>query len=184
MPRCFYHPEAEAALKCSACGKPLCMTCAVQQGQRYLCPRCVRVQSRKHARAEARQEGPTWIGLFIPGMAQLLRGQVYKGSFLLVYFLVAIHAGSPFVPLAYVLSIWDYFAPLVQEEAKSIRQLDFQWFLGILLVVVGVIALVMGQIGRLVPREGSELMLSVSTVALGAFLVWYHTAKREKEGGR
>lgn len=185
MSRCFYHPEIEAPVQCSVCGKPLCMSCAIQHEGSYLCPRCARLASPKHARAETRSEGPTWIGLLVPGLAQLLRGQVYKGTFLLVYFLVAIDAGSPlFQPLAYVLSIWDYFSPLVQEESRSIRRPDFQWFFGILLVLVGAIALLIGQVEQYLPAREADVVLSVSTVALGVFLLWYHTRKERKEVGR
>ena len=184
MARCFYHPETEAIFKCSVCGKPLCSQCVIQQGERHLCPRCARHDARRPIEGATQKEGPTWIGLLIPGLAQLLRGQMYKGAFLLVYFLVALDAGSPFFqPLAYVLSIWDYFSPLVQEESKSARQLDFQWFLGMLLVIIGVMTLFLGQLGRYLPAKGSDLILSVSTVALGAFLVWYHTRRDRKEDG-
>ena len=182
MANCFYHPEVEATLRCAACGKPLCNECVIPREERHLCARCVRLRDRRQQRTEARKEGPTWLGLLVPGLAQLLRGQMYKGSFLLAYFLVATAADSPFfVPLAYVLSIWDYFSPLIEEESKSTRQVDFQWFLGILLIIIGVLALALGQLGRYLSASGAEMVLSAATVALGVFLAWYHSIKPHKE---
>lgn len=44
---CAYHPDREATLRCSRCGKPICTQCAVHTPTGYWCPDCVRAMRQR-----------------------------------------------------------------------------------------------------------------------------------------
>lgn len=41
---CANHPDRETSLRCNRCGKPICVSCAVQTPVGYRCKECVRGQ--------------------------------------------------------------------------------------------------------------------------------------------
>lgn len=41
---CTNHPDRETSLRCNRCGKPICVSCAVQTPVGYRCRECVRGQ--------------------------------------------------------------------------------------------------------------------------------------------
>ncbi|NIS79577.1 MAG: hypothetical protein GTO14_05075 [Anaerolineales bacterium] len=43
---CANHPGRETGLRCNRCGKPICVSCAVQTPVGYRCKECVRGQQR------------------------------------------------------------------------------------------------------------------------------------------
>lgn len=43
---CANHPNVETYLRCSRCGKPICIRCAQKTPTGYRCPECVRSQQR------------------------------------------------------------------------------------------------------------------------------------------
>ena len=44
---CTVHPNAETALRCNRCGRPMCTRCAVRTPVGYRCKECVREQQDK-----------------------------------------------------------------------------------------------------------------------------------------
>ncbi len=38
--KCFNHPEQDAVMTCSSCGKGLCRECTVQKGTKIYCSQC------------------------------------------------------------------------------------------------------------------------------------------------
>ncbi|PKP59694.1 MAG: hypothetical protein CVT88_04870 [Candidatus Altiarchaeales archaeon HGW-Altiarchaeales-1] len=38
--KCFDHPEVDAVMTCSSCGKGLCKDCVVQKGTKIYCSQC------------------------------------------------------------------------------------------------------------------------------------------------
>lgn len=43
---CANHPDRETGLRCNRCGKPICVSCAVQTPVGYRCRECVRGQQK------------------------------------------------------------------------------------------------------------------------------------------
>jgi hypothetical protein len=188
MSRCFYHPEIETDVRCDVCGKPICGHCRTVREGRTVCPRCIRREAQAAGRSTrkvgARGETPSWIGLFIPGVAQLLKGEIYKGSLLLVYFFLAAFADvAIFLFLAYGISIWDYFSPLVEEESKGRAPLNFRQFAGGVILLVGVMLLARNVSWALnvFSRDLAPVLAAAVTIAFGLFIVWYHLGEQGKE---
>ncbi len=188
MSRCFYHPEIETDVRCEICGKPICEHCRTTREGKVVCPRCqhreehTRVKSAR--KAAKHDDSPTWVGLILPGVAQLLKGEIYKGSLLLMYFFLAAFSGEGiFVLLAYGVSIWDYFSPLVEEESKGHAIINFRQFAGLVILFVGIVFLAWNIIWALsiVSRELASGLAAVVTIALGLFIIWYHTGEHRKE---
>ncbi len=44
---CANHPDRETSLRCNRCGKPICVSCAVQTPVGYRCKECIRGQQAK-----------------------------------------------------------------------------------------------------------------------------------------
>lgn len=188
MSRCFYHPEIETDVRCEVCGKPICEHCRTTRDGKVICPRCLHREEHartKSARKEAKHaDSPAWIGLVLPGLAQLLKGEIYKGSLLLVYFFLAAFSGEEiFVLVAYGVSIWDYFYPLVKEESKGHALINFRQFAGLVILFVGIILLARNIIWTLniFSRELASGLAAAVTIALGLFIIWYHTGEHRKE---
>ncbi len=48
--KCAYHPDKDAAAKCSHCNKPLCYECAIPEGGKYfVCSRCAALKAAREA---------------------------------------------------------------------------------------------------------------------------------------
>jgi len=189
MTRCFYHPEIETEAKCELCGKAICPECYVWREGKLLCAKCdarVAANGFEHVRDQmAHRERPYWWGLVLPGLAQLLKGEVYKGSFFLVYFIGSMAAGNPlFGFLAYTLSIWDFFSPLVHEEAKWETHVDFRTFVGVMLMVVGVIGVIANFSSTAeTTRQVAAVVMSLLTIAFGLFITREKMGQHAKEAG-
>ncbi len=188
MSRCFYHPEIETDVRCEVCGKPICEHCRTVREGKIICPRCLQREEHSSAkstrRTAARHDTPTWIGLLIPGVAQLLKGEIYKGSLLLVYFFLAAFSDVPvFIFLAYGISIWDYFSPLVEEERKGRALINFRQFAGVVILLVGVVLLVqnVSRAFSVFSRDLASTLAAVVTIAFGLFIIWYHLGEHRKE---
>lgn len=189
MTRCFYHPEIETETKCELCGKAICPECHLQREGKLLCAKCdARVEAQGFERVReqmADTDKPYWWGLVLPGLAQLLKGEMYKGSFFLVYFIGSVAADNPFFGLlAYGLSIWDFFSPLVHEETKWQTRFDFRTFVGVMLMVVGVIGVVINLSSAVeMTRQATAVIMSLLTIAFGLFVTWDKLGERAKEAG-
>jgi len=188
MTRCFYHPERDTETRCSRCGKPICSDCRFEREGEVLCQRCLRraegqasTAGRVRSACEARH---AWIGLCVPGLAQLFRGEAYKGWLLLLYFFLAWFSGEGvFVIIAYGLSIWDFFWPLVHEEAKGRAPFSFRQFTGIAIVLAGIVLLadnLNASLGILSDKSAGILAATL-TILLGGFIIWYHCGARNGE---
>lgn len=188
MSRCFYHPEIETDMRCETCGKPICEHCRTTHDGKVICPRCLHREEHTRTgnarRAAKHADSPAWIGLVLPGLAQLLKGEIYKGSLLLVYFFLAAFSGEGvFIAVAYGISIWDYFSPLVEEESKGHAIINLQRFTGLVILFIGIILLARNIIWTLnvFSRELASGLAAAVTIALGAFLVWHHSGEHRKE---
>ncbi|OGK10547.1 MAG: hypothetical protein A2Y63_03335 [Candidatus Riflebacteria bacterium RBG_13_59_9] len=189
MTRCFYHPEKETGTRCERCGKPVCEACSISHQGRVICQRCkkqaedptVAGAQPRHGCRESREAA--WAGLVIPGLAQILKGEMYKGSLLLLYFLIAIASNmGMFVAIAYGLSIWDFFSPLVEEESKGRALISLRLFAGVVIVAVGVILLAnnLNASLRLFSYQLAPTLATLLTLALGLFILWYHYDRRNE----
>jgi hypothetical protein len=189
MTRCFYHPEIETETKCELCGKAICPECHNWHEGKLLCAKCdarVKADGFERVREQmADTDKPYWWGLVLPGLAQLLKGEVYKGSFFLVYFIGAIAANNGFfVVLAYALSIWDFFSPMVHEESKWQSRFDFRIFVGVMLMAVGIIAVTINLTNTpAMTRQAAAILMSLLTIAFGLFVTWDKLGERTKEAG-
>jgi len=187
MSRCFYHPEIETDVRCDICGKPICEHCRTTRNGKVVCPRCLQREERARANGAqnaAHDDSPAWVGLVLPGLAQLLKGETYKGSLLLVYFFLAAFSGEAvFIFLAYGVSIWDYFYPLVEEESKGRALINFRQFAGLVILFIGIALLARNIIWALntVSRDLASGLAAIVTIALGLFVIWYHTGGHRKE---
>jgi TM2 domain-containing membrane protein YozV len=186
--RCFYHPELETTTRCDLCGKPICARCAHSVEGHTVCERC-EARAAKGGYDSAKERlaqvpAPTWIGLVLPGLAQMLKGEIYKGSLMLLYFLLAAysHMGA-LLALSWGISIWDYFWPLINEESRGHLFLNFRQFAGIILIFVGALLLAFNFANTFVrfSPETARIVASGATIAFGLFVVLNNLAEHKEE---
>jgi hypothetical protein len=188
MTRCFYHPELETAMRCDMCGKPICGSCQHTVEGHNVCERCeARSADGGYDSAKEKLEHaptPAWAGLVVPGLAQILHGEIYKGSAMLLYFFLAAYSGlGALLALSWGISIWDYFWPLVNEESKGHAFMNFRQFAGLALVFVGALLLALNLTNVIVhfSTELAQVIASVVTIAFGLFVVLNNLAEHKEE---
>lgn len=188
MTRCFYHPDVDTTLRCDLCGKPVCAACIKEAEGHSVCERCA-ARAAKHGYSATKEQieqakTPFWVGLVIPGLAQLLKGEICKGSLLLLYFLLACYAEmGGLVVLAYGISAWDCFWPLVNEESRGSAFINFRQFSGIVIIFVGALLLANNLTHAIaaLSQDTARLIASGITIALGLFVILYHMANGKEE---
>jgi hypothetical protein len=188
MTRCFYHPEYETTLRCDMCGKPICERCRHAAEGHAVCERCkARAADAGYESAKEKlthTQTPTWIGLILPGLAQLLKGEIYKGSLMLLYFILAAYSGiGVLLGLSWGISVWDYFWPLVNEESKGHVFMNLRQFSGIVLIFVGALLLALNLTNTIVnfSQDLAKIITSGVTIAFGMYVVMINLAERKGE---
>ncbi len=188
MTRCFYHPDVDTTMRCDLCGKPVCAACRREAENHLVCERCS-ARAAKHGYTATREhieqaKTPYWVGLVIPGLAQLLKGEICKGSLLLLYFLLACYADmGGLITLAYGISAWDCFWPLVNEESRGSAFINFRQFAGIVIIFVGALLLANNLTSSIaaLSQDIARLIASGVTIALGLFVILYNMASSKEE---
>lgn len=72
---CANHPDRETSLRCNRCGKPICVSCAVQTPVGYRCKECIRGQQAVFETAGALRLGvAALIAAFGAGIGIFLLG--------------------------------------------------------------------------------------------------------------
>lgn len=127
--KCFYHPEADAALECRICGHPLCGQCPVEVKGHSYCRDC----------AQARLEGPAqpsaaaadyksaraagWLSI-LPGLGLVYLGEYLKALVVLLLFVGAIHIADH-TDLGGILVPFGWVAQIIYtvQEARRLNRL-------------------------------------------------------------
>lgn len=187
MPKCYLHRDIEAVAVCKACGKAICANCSVSVNEVSFCMPCAK--AREEAIGARASQPPTYIphflGLVLPGLAQILKGEPLKGVFFLTYFILAASAGMGFVVLlSYVVSTWDYFSSLVPENAQASLEFEPRIFFGSTLIISGLVLLIMKGLEDKVSQSLLVVLISALTITLGIVIVLCNKMKGRGQAGR
>ncbi|MFC5668465.1 rhomboid family intramembrane serine protease [Kitasatospora misakiensis] len=116
--RCYRHPEQEAGVGCSRCGRPICPRCMVNASVGFHCPECVEEGNRHVRRATTRFGGrPAGDGALVT--------KALIGVNLVVYVLAA-YVLTPW--LAYDLELRSLAPDRMYPFAEGVAAGPDQWY--------------------------------------------------------
>ncbi len=187
MPECYFHAKVESVGQCEVCGKPLCGDCISTAEGGFRCFECLNTGDKPHPQGSlsSRTYVPHFLGLVLPGLAQVLRGEPYKGVFLLVYFIVSASAGiGLLIYLSYVVSVWDYFFPLIPESPSEFGRINPRNFFGSILIVTGGVLLLVNGLENQVSENTLKVLASALTIVFGVIIVWASNVKDTRQTER
>jgi len=154
---CAFHPKVETVLRCSQCGRPICVRCAQPYAVGQLCPVCVRGRRPLYYQANFAQLAAVGAAsLGAAALAGMLASLVVGWSLIL-----AILAGPAMGNLLARAALW---------AGRRRRGLAVQITAGVCIVLGGLLG---GGISRgSVPLDLSFLVYVALTV--GSAVTWLH----------